>query len=104
MITRRSAPIERAATVTVIRSAQEQPNLQTGNTVMKITRSNSQASGKGPPEYFNATACIDAPFAPRRHWQGATATIGVLHMAIAEALDGKTVDWMEQVTDAQYRG
>jgi len=24
------------------------------------------------------------------------------HIAIAEALDGKSVDWMEKVTDAQY--
>jgi 4-carboxymuconolactone decarboxylase len=25
------------------------------------------------------------------------------HVAIAESLDGKAVDWMEQVSDAQYR-
>jgi hypothetical protein len=24
------------------------------------------------------------------------------HIAIAEALDGKAVDWMEQVSDEQY--
>ena len=24
------------------------------------------------------------------------------HIAIAEALDGKAVDWMEKVTDEQY--
>jgi quercetin dioxygenase-like cupin family protein len=42
-------------------------------------------------------------FAPgERHWHGATATTAVSHIAIAEALDGKTVDWMEKVTDAQY--
>jgi quercetin dioxygenase-like cupin family protein len=37
-----------------------------------------------------------------RHWHGATATQGMTHIAIAEALDGKVVDWMEKVTDAQY--
>ena len=37
-----------------------------------------------------------------KHWHGASATIGMTHIAIAEALDGKTVDWMEKVTDAQY--
>jgi len=37
-----------------------------------------------------------------KHWHGATATIGMSHIAIAEALDGKTVDWMEKVTDAEY--
>ena len=37
-----------------------------------------------------------------KHWHGATATTAMTHIAIAEALDGKTVDWMEHVTDAQY--
>jgi hypothetical protein len=26
------------------------------------------------------------------------------HIAIQERLDGKMVDWMEQVTDEQYQG
>jgi quercetin dioxygenase-like cupin family protein len=42
-------------------------------------------------------------FAPgEKHWHGATATTAMSHIAIAEALDGKTVDWMQKVTDAQY--
>jgi quercetin dioxygenase-like cupin family protein len=131
---------------------------------MKITRSNSQASRKGPAEYFTGSVRVDSPFqgsAPARiggafvtfepgartawhthplgqtliitagcgwvqtegtprdevhpgdivwippgekHWHGAAAAIGMTHIAIAEALDGKTVDWMEKVTDAQYGG
>ncbi len=39
-----------------------------------------------------------------RHWHGATATTGMTHIAIQEALDGKAVDWMEHVNDAQYLG
>lgn len=39
-----------------------------------------------------------------KHWHGASATAGMSHVAIAEALDGKVVEWMEHVTDAQYRG
>jgi quercetin dioxygenase-like cupin family protein len=39
-----------------------------------------------------------------KHWHGATATTGMTHIAIAEALDGKTVDWMEKVSDAQFNG
>ena len=39
-----------------------------------------------------------------KHWHGGTPTTGMSHIAIGEALDGKTVDWMEQVTDAQYQG
>jgi hypothetical protein len=42
-------------------------------------------------------------FAPgQKHWHGATATTAMTHIAIAESLDGKAVDWMEHVTDAQY--
>jgi quercetin dioxygenase-like cupin family protein len=43
-------------------------------------------------------------FAPgEKHWHGATATTAMTHIAIQERLDGKAVDWMEQVTDEQYR-
>ena len=129
---------------------------------MRITRSGSQPSQKGPAEYFTGSVRIDSRFqgsAPARvgggivtfepgartawhthplgqtlivtsgrglgaseggpreeirpgdivwfppgekHWHGATATTAMTHIAIAEALDGKTVDWMEQVTDEQY--
>ena len=37
-----------------------------------------------------------------KHWHGATATTAMTYIAIAEALDGKTVDWMEKVSDEQY--
>ena len=130
---------------------------------MKITRSNSQASRKGPAEYFTGTVRIDAPFsstAPARaggatvtfepgartawhthplgqvlivtagcgraqrdggpieeirpgdvvwfepgekHWHGASPTTAMTHIAIQEALDGNAVDWMEHVSDEQYR-
>jgi quercetin dioxygenase-like cupin family protein len=129
---------------------------------MKITRSNSQPSRKGPADYFTGTVRIDSPFqgsAPARvggafvtfepgartawhahplgqtlivtmgcgwvqveggpkeeilpgdvvwfppgvkHWHGATASQGMTHIAIVEALDGKTVDWMEKVSDEEY--
>ena len=38
-----------------------------------------------------------------RHWHGATPTTAMSHIAIQEALDGKVVEWMEKVSDAQYR-
>jgi quercetin dioxygenase-like cupin family protein len=38
-----------------------------------------------------------------KHWHGATATTGMTHIAIVETLDGKSADWLEQVTDEQYR-
>jgi quercetin dioxygenase-like cupin family protein len=37
-----------------------------------------------------------------RHWHGATPTTAMTHVAIAEALDGKVVEWMEKVSDEQY--
>ena len=37
-----------------------------------------------------------------KHWHGATASIGMTHLAISEALNGKTVDWMEQVSQPEY--
>jgi quercetin dioxygenase-like cupin family protein len=37
-----------------------------------------------------------------KHWHGAAADTGMSHIAIAEALDGKTVEWLEQVSDEDY--
>jgi len=39
-----------------------------------------------------------------KHWHGATATTAMTHIAIQEQLDGKTVDWMEKVSEGQYQG
>lgn len=39
-----------------------------------------------------------------KHWHGATPTTGMTHIAVSEARDGKSVDWMEKVTDDQYPG
>jgi quercetin dioxygenase-like cupin family protein len=42
-------------------------------------------------------------FAPEeKHWHGAAPDCAMTHIAIAEALDGKVVEWMEKVTDEQY--
>jgi len=43
-------------------------------------------------------------FSPNeKHWHGATPTIAMTHIAIQEALDGKVVEWMEKVSDAEYK-
>lgn len=39
-----------------------------------------------------------------KHWHGAAPTVAMTHLAIAEELDGKTADWLEPVSDEQYRG
>jgi quercetin dioxygenase-like cupin family protein len=38
-----------------------------------------------------------------KHWHGATDKNGMSHIAIQEAVNGKNVEWMEKVTDEQYR-
>ena len=38
-----------------------------------------------------------------KHWHGASPTTAMSHIAIQESLDGKTVDWLEKVSDEQYR-
>ena len=38
-----------------------------------------------------------------KHWHGATPTTAMTHIAIQEKLDGKVVDWLEKVSDEQYR-
>jgi quercetin dioxygenase-like cupin family protein len=130
---------------------------------MDITRSGSQPSGKGSPEYFTGAVRVDPLFeAPEparvvgasvtfepgartawhthplgqtlivtaglgrvqrwggpieeihpgdviwfppgeKHWHGAAPTTAMTHIAIQERLNGKTVDWMEKVSDEQYQ-
>src|SRR5476649_1271166 len=127
---------------------------------MDIKRSGSQASGKGPADWFTGTVRIDPLFQARdsaraasasvtfepgartawhthplgqtlivtaglgwvqreggpteeirpgdvvwfppglKHWHGASPTTGMTHIAIQEGLDGRNVDWLEQVSDA----
>src|ERR1700677_2673588 len=38
-----------------------------------------------------------------KHWHGASPMAAMTHIAIQEKLDGKAVDWMEKVTEQQYR-
>lgn len=38
-----------------------------------------------------------------KHWHGAAPATAMTHIALAEALDGRVVDWLEPVDDGQYR-
>jgi quercetin dioxygenase-like cupin family protein len=129
---------------------------------MEIKRNGSQASAKGPEDWFTGAVRMDQPFAgteparvagavvtfepgartawhthplgqtlivtagcgwaqklggvreeirpgdvvwfapEEKHWHGATATTGMTHIAVQEKLDGKVVEWMEQVSEEQY--
>jgi quercetin dioxygenase-like cupin family protein len=55
----------------------------------------------GPKEEIRPGDVIWCP-PGHKHWHGATATTGMSHIAIQEALDGKVVDWLEKVSDERY--
>ncbi|HEY6343663.1 MAG TPA: cupin domain-containing protein [Bryobacteraceae bacterium] len=38
-----------------------------------------------------------------KHWHGAAPTTSMTHIAIQEKLNGSVGDWLEQVTEEQYR-
>ena len=65
-------------------------------------------SGQGLAQVWGEAVQVISPgdvifFVPgEKHWHGAGPTTGMTHIAIHEALDGKFVDWLEPVTDAQY--
>ena len=56
----------------------------------------------GPVEEIRPGDVVWIPPA-EKHWHGAAPTTAMTHIAIQEQLDGKAADWMEQVTDEQYR-
>jgi hypothetical protein len=61
---------------------------------------------------YRATQCRPLTAAenmlPRRfepgetHWHGAGPGTAMTHIAIQESLDGKAVEWLEKVSDADY--
>ncbi len=67
-------------------------------------------AGKGLAQSWGSALTVLQPgdvvwFSPgEKHWHGAGADTAMSHIAIHEALDGKMVDWMEQVSDEQYKG
>jgi quercetin dioxygenase-like cupin family protein len=57
----------------------------------------------GPLEDITAGDVIWCP--PQvKHWHGASPTTAMTHIALTGTINGKNVEWMEQVTDAQYHG
>jgi quercetin dioxygenase-like cupin family protein len=56
----------------------------------------------GPIEEIRAGDIVWFP-AGLKHWHGATPTNAMTHLAIQEQVNGKAVDWLEKVSDEQYR-
>ncbi|MDE2566612.1 MAG: carboxymuconolactone decarboxylase family protein [Burkholderiales bacterium] len=55
----------------------------------------------GPVEEIHVGDVVHIP-PNTRHWHGAAPDSAMTHIAITEAQDGKSVDWLEKVSDAQY--
>lgn len=55
----------------------------------------------GPVQEIHAGDVVICP-AKVKHWHGASPTTAMTHIAITEEQNGKNVEWMEKVTDAQY--
>jgi quercetin dioxygenase-like cupin family protein len=55
-----------------------------------------------PKEKIHPGDVISCP-PGKKHWHGATLTTAMTRLAIVEKLDGKSADWMEKVSDEQYR-
>jgi quercetin dioxygenase-like cupin family protein len=74
-----------------------------GQTLVVLAGNGLVQRAGGPIEHIKPGDVVW--FAPNeKHWHGACPTTAMTHIAIQEALDGKVVDWMEHVTDAQYQG
>jgi quercetin dioxygenase-like cupin family protein len=72
-----------------------------GQTLLVISGLGRVQREGGPVEDIRAGDIVWFP-PGEKHWHGASPATAMSHIAIAEALDGKVVDWMEKVTDEQY--
>lgn len=72
-----------------------------GQTLIVTQGQGLAQSWDGPVQVINPGDVVW--FAPgEKHWHGAGPATGMSHIAIQEALNGKVVEWLEQVTDKQY--
>ena len=72
-----------------------------GQTLIVISGRGLAQQDGGPVQEINPGDIIWFP-PGEKHWHGAAPHTAMTHIAIAEALDGKVVNWLEQVTDEQY--
>lgn len=67
-----------------------------------VTAGSGRVQGWGGPiEEIRAGDVVWIP-PGQKHWHGAAPDTAMTHIAITENLDGKTVDWLEKVSDVQY--
>src|SRR4051812_44044182 len=69
-----------------------------------VTQGCGWVQSEGQPKLtIRAGDVVSCP-SNEKHWHGATATTAMSHIAIQESLDGKPVEWLQKVTDAEYNG
>ncbi len=73
-----------------------------GQTLIVTTGVGRVQRWEGPVEEIRPGDVVRIP-AHVRHWHGAAPDSAMTHIAIQEALDGRTADWLEQVSDATYQ-
>jgi quercetin dioxygenase-like cupin family protein len=74
-----------------------------GQTLIVVAGSGRAQRWGGPLEEIRPGDVIWFP-PGEKHWHGASPTTAMTHIAVQEQLDGKTVDWLEKVSDEQYQG
>jgi quercetin dioxygenase-like cupin family protein len=72
-----------------------------GQTLIVTAGAGLAQSWDGPVEQIRAGDVIWFP-PGQKHWHGAAPTTAMTHIAIQERLAGKTVDWLEKVSDGEY--
>jgi 4-carboxymuconolactone decarboxylase len=72
-----------------------------GQTLIVTTGSGWVQQWGGPVQEIRQGDVVSIP-PGQKHWHGATASTSLTHIAIQESQDGKTVEWMEKVSDEQY--
>ena len=73
-----------------------------GQTLVVLSGVGGPQCEGGPRTEIRAGDVVWCP-CRKRHWHGASITTAMSHLAIAEMVDAKVVDWMEPVTDEQYQ-
>ena len=72
-----------------------------GQTLIVVSGAGRVQQWGGPVEELRPGDVVWTP-PDVKHWHGAAPATAMSHIAIQEALDGKAVEWMEKVSDAQY--
>jgi quercetin dioxygenase-like cupin family protein len=73
-----------------------------GQTLIVTAGCGRAQSWDGPIEEIRPGDVIWFP-PGEKHWHGAAPTTAMTHIAIVEVLDGQSADWLEHVSDEQYR-